>query len=259
MPKIKFILDTQIGPELQTHIKPGLDENPKSSKYFVPKEYKQHPTLFSDDMRMATVKKCMPFLDAMTSGYIIPFYQDSILTFTKKYRGPDHPPGDTVEMSGDIDVAAAVSSTSTLGQYKFHQPWQIPKNYQDKPRLGGKFGNKWFIKTPPGYSCLFIHPMNQPKTDYEVVSGVVDTDVYDLPILFPYLIKKQFATPKKLATTGTQIKFQKGNPMVQVIPFKRESWTSWSGIENDFQKSTQGFGIIIDMYKKTFWQKKKYD
>ena len=258
MPKIKFILDTKIEPEAGTYTKIGLDQSPKPAKSFIPKEYKNLPGLFSEDIRMSTIKKCMPFLDAMTSGYIIPFYQDSILTFTKKdedsYTGED-----SLEMTGDINLNATVTSQTTAGQYKFHQAWQIPKNYQDKPRMAGKLGNKWYIKTPPGYSCLFVHPMNQPKTDYEIVSGVVDTDVYDKIIMFPYFIKKEFAKPKKLSQVGTQIKFQKGNPMVQVIPFKRESWSSWTGIEDDFNKSTQGFGILVDMYKKTFWQKKKYD
>ena len=47
--------------------------------------------------------------------------------------------------------------------------------------------------------------------------------------------------------------------MVQVIPFKRESWTSWVGKDNKFGKSDAGFGLVIDMYKKIFWKKKKYE
>ena len=53
--------------------------------------------------------------------------------------------------------------------------------------------------------------------------------------------------------------------MVQVIPFKRETWTSWTGVNNKLLQTTfdkhpiKGFGLLIDMYKKTFWQKKNYD
>ena len=38
----------------------------------------------------------------------------------------------------------------------------------------GKFINKWLIETPPGYSCLFIHPMNRVEERYKIIEGIVD-------------------------------------------------------------------------------------
>ena len=95
--------------------------------------------------------------------------------------------------------------------------------------------------------------MNQPKKYYELASGVVDTDTYDKIIQFPYFIRKRFTEQQ------AQIYIEKDTPMVQVIPFKRESWTSWVGKDNKFGKSDAGFGLVIDMYKKIFWKKKKYE
>ena len=247
MPNIKFILDRTLNKD-DSELVVGLDNEPQPAKSFISKEYKNLLSYINDDIRDKTVKKCMPFLDAMTSGYIIPFFQDHIITIAKT-----SPNSETASNLENPDLTDVHIHTMQEPSSIFHYPNQLPKNYQDGERPLGKFTNKWHIKTPPGYSCLFIHPLNQPKTDYELAAGVVDTDVYDKIIMFPFYIKKQFT---KLQT---QIHCQKGNPMVQVIPFKRESWTSWSGIEKNFEKSTYGFGILVDMYKKTFWQKKKYD
>ena len=52
----------------------------------------------------------------------------------------------------------------------------------------GKFINKWLIKTPPGYSCLFVKPLNHFETRFEIISGVVDTDTYINTINFPFLL-----------------------------------------------------------------------
>jgi len=247
MPNIKFILDRTLNKD-DSELVVGLDNEPQSAKSFISKEYKDLSGFFEGNLLDETVKKCMPFLDAMTSGYIIPFFQDHIISIAK--TSPNLKTTTAVENPDlkDVHIITLLEPSSI-----FHYPHQLPKNYQDSERPLGKFTNKWLIKTPPGYSCLFIHPLNQPKTDYELAAGIVDTDVYDKIIMFPFYIRKQFTKSQ------IQIHCQKGNPMVQVIPFKRESWTSWSGIDTNFGKSTQGFGLLVDMYKKTFWQKKKYD
>ena len=238
MPKIKFILNTGTGSEITHKHKffTSITESPKPAKNFIPEDYKKLSNYIDNDLRSPTVKKCMPFLDALSSGYIIPLIQDYIITLTKK-----GPKDEEINILGKI------------GERDSHPHIQLPKNYQDSSRPLGKFVNKWYIKTPPGYSCLFIHPLNQPKKDYELAAGVVDTDTYDRGIKFPYFIRKHFTEQK------AQIFLKKGAPMVQVIPFKRESWTSWVGIDKKFGDSPTGFGLLIDVYKQTFWHKKKYD
>ena len=44
---------------------------------------------------------------------------------------------------------------------------------------------------------------------------MVDTDKYPIPVHFPFLLKKNFEGLIK-----------QGTPIIQVIPFKRESWKS---------------------------------
>ena len=58
-----------------------------------------------------------------------------------------------------------------------------------------------------------------------------------------------------------QFLIEKGSPMVQVIPFKRESWKIWSGfyIEKLHAKTLNLINSkFSDRYKKMFWSKKQF-
>ena len=49
--------------------------------------------------------------------------------------------------------------------------------------------------------------------------------------------------------------------MVQIIPFKRESWKMWAGFYHD-KKHSYTLNLLnsefIDRYKKMFWKKKSF-
>ena len=228
MPKIEFF-----------HNSPsGSDYPPRPSKNFIPREYKNLESFTNNDLRHSTVKKCVPFLDALTGGYIIPFFQDYLITmdFEKK----------------NFDVR------SVYGEAPPHSPEQLPNNYQNGAKPIGKFENKWSIRTPPGYSCLFMHPINTSKKDFEIISGIVDTDSWVDTVLFPYYIRRHESKTEKMI----QIQINIGDPMVQVIPFKRESWTSSSKMKKEEKaKNKWGWqrgGRLFDTYKKMSWHKKDY-
>ncbi len=59
---------------------------------------------------------------------------------------------------------------------------------------------------------MFVPPLNRPNEVVEVLSGVVDTDVYVSPINFPFVA---------VAPDGVHT-LPKGAPLMQVIPFARE-------------------------------------
>ena len=61
--------------------------------------------------------------------------------------------------------------------------------------------------------------MNRLEPRFEIISGIVDTDNYINTINFPFILHKR----------DEQFLIKKGEPMVQVIPFKRESWKMWAG------------------------------
>jgi hypothetical protein len=139
-----------------------------------------------------TVKRCMPFLDAMSTGWILP------LAATVRLEIRDG--GATVTGGWNFD-REMVSN---------HGPEQVAGNPHE-PRPPMKFHNYWTVRTAKGWSCLFVPPLNRPNAVVEVFAGIVDTDTYTAPINFPFV-----AT----AADGVHV-LEKGTPLVQVIPFRR--------------------------------------
>jgi len=207
--------------------------HPKAAQRFIPEEYKKLERFPKGNLHKGTVKTCMPFLDSMTAGYIIPFDQDYLV--------------DPVEK--DFSITPANRQQEGIG---FHSQTQLPKEWHKTTgENAGKFINKWLIKTPPGYSCLFIHPMNRLEERWKIIEGVVDTDTYINTIHFPFILKKW----------DEQFLIKKGDPMVQVVPFKRESWKMWSGFyyeKNHSKTSNLLSSKWVDRYKKMFWHKKSF-
>jgi hypothetical protein len=225
--KITFIASNRDFLEVWPH--------PKPATHFIPEEYKKLERHQNNNIQSPTIKTCIPFLDSLTAGYIIPFDQDYLVNPVEN------------------DFTVIPSNEFDPGDFGYHDKAQLPKEWHSKSGQGaGKFHNKWLIKTPPGYSCLFTQPMNRFKEDrFKIIDGIVDTDKYINLINFPFLLNKR----------DKQFIIKKGDPMVQVIPFKRDSWKMWCGfyIEKEHQKT---LNLIlsewVDKYKKMFWSKKSF-
>ena len=207
--------------------------HPQPASRFIPDEYKKLKRFKENNLHNPTVKTCVPFLDSLTMGYIIPFDQDYLI--------------DPIE-----DDFAVTPANKEQNDFGFHNQTQLPEEWKETTgKNAGKFHNKWLIKTAPGYSCLFIKPMNRIETRFDIIAGVVDTDTYINTINFPFILNKR----------DQQFLIKKGEPMVQVIPFKRESWKMWSGfyLEKAHGKVLSMLNSEwVDRYKKMFWRKKSY-
>ena len=118
---------------------------------------------------IGTVKRCRPFLDAMGSGYLIPLCGD--VNFELDSAGKltfDCPNGDTtIEMHDAQQVAGA--------------------SWGNAPIV--KFMNPWIVVTPPGYSTLFVAPLNRSEIPFEIIAGIVDTDLLYAEVNFPAVCK----------------------------------------------------------------------
>jgi len=174
----------------------GVVPPPVPAKDVMPDWFKRLPAVdkahLSPTNHGLTVKRCMPFLDALAAGWILP------LAATVRLEIRDE--GRNVNAGWDFD-RVMVSN---------HNAHQVAGNPRE-PRPPCKFHNFWTIRTPPGWSCLFLPPLNRPNPVVEVVAGVVDTDTYASLINFPF-----FA----IAGDGIHV-LEKGMPLVQVIPFRR--------------------------------------
>ena len=175
----------------------GVIAEPRPAKAALPDWFRKIPAVDMDHVgardNALTIKRCMPFLDALATGWILPLAAEIRLEI--KNGGKD------VESGWEFD-RVMVSN---------HNPHQVA-GHPHTPRPPCKFHNYWSIRTAPGWSCLFVPPLNRPNGIFEVAAGVVDTDTYAAHIHFPFF---------PIGPDGLHI-IEKGTPLVQIFPFRRE-------------------------------------
>lgn len=139
-----------------------------------------------------TVKHCMPFIDALTTGFVIPLQAD-IVVEDGQFRW-DWP-----------------YEESPLG---LHFPTQAPGvPFIDQNEVVVKAHNFWTIRTEAGFATLFTHPLNRLDLPFRTLSGLVDTDGFDaLPVHFPMV----------WVDRGFEGRLAAGTPVAQCIPVRRE-------------------------------------
>ena len=189
----------------------------------------------SDKRNASTIKRCMPVFDSLTAGYLLLLHTD--LTLTKNEDGLNY------NFNWAHDVTDSIS---------FHPSVQL-KGYKDSEQKidAPKLRNPWSIKTPKGYSCLFIPPMHRSATGIKILEGVVDTDTYTSAVQFPFVIDE-----------GFEGDIPAGTPIAQVIPFKRENFKMRIG---DFKEQREAFDVLktigsvwVNGYRNIFRKEKRY-
>lgn len=211
--------------------------SPKSADKFIPDWYKNTSNYIEkskkpdgDGQTTATIKKCMPVFDAMVGGYIIPTYVDIFVSQKDGlpyYEWPNYEP------------------------IAWHPIRQAPLYPNQNGAPYPKWINPWGIKTPKGYSCLFVQPFHR-KSDFNILPGIVDTDEYYAPVNFPFVLND--ISFEGLIPAGT--------PMAQVIPFKRDYWKMSLGNEKDLMNQSKVTNLLrtkfFEGYKSFFRQPKEY-
>ena len=245
--KKKIIFDTYLGEDADSFLNPPLP-----SKKVIPEWYKKIETLHNRDASQPSVKKCMPFLDALSMGYTISTGWDIHI---KKYQKEG-------VWNLEVSYAPQVNEILTIKGLAIdsHSPNQFSEDgyNSDEIHVALKIISPWLITTPPGYSCIFLNPLNHTLPHFRIFSGVVDTDIYPhIAINFPC------ATKKFEGTTKTN---PAGTPLAMVIPFKRDDWQ----IEVNYKKKKEEevfahtprlilFKNMLDNYKNKIWNKKNFD
>lgn len=217
---------------------------PIPASTMVPEWYKDLESYMSGEKKpngnagtTATAKRCMPIFDAMTGGYLILTHAD---LFVSQKEEPD---GKVIPFY----------EWANHGAISFHPKEQLPDHPDDTGHEVAypKWNNTWGIKTPPGYSTLFIPPMHR-ENPIIALPGVVDTDTYNSPVNFPFVLRD----PKMEGLIPA------GTPIVQVIPFKRDSWKMETGgqeaLETQDKINKKLRSVFFDSYKRQFRQPKEY-
>lgn len=169
-----------------------------------------------------TVKACPGIIDYCSAGFVIPAWCD-------------------VEMMPSPD-GQHVNVRYSHRKYKqgFHTPDALQGFMQQKfgVRMAVKLDNPWQMWAAEGYSLMYLPMYYYDDTrNWEAIPGWIDHDLGAVSSPLNILLKE----PKY-----TMIR--QGEPIVQVVPIKREEITAYTG---DISKSTiaryNGISFLRDM------------
>jgi hypothetical protein len=217
---------------IEFHAHPSLVDaapRPYPASRAIPEWFRAMPT---EHAGQDTVKRCMPFLDAMTSGYIIPLQHEVKIGLTGTQLKVEQPTQEPLAVQiFTPDKFPGAPFPPGMPALKFHSPW--------------------VVKTPPGYSTLFVAPFNRIELPLLPLSGIVDTDTFYIEVTYPALC---------LLQPGQEFVMPRGTPLVQAIPFKRDAWQSAVRPFDEASYRAQHETILQDhrFYRDRHWQKKSF-
>lgn len=191
---------------------------------------------FNGNATNFTVKKCVPFLDALTSGYMFILQQDIVVM-----DSPANPELPFIDWKSDKIAAVTDHSLDQIGEF------QVSEAYV---RHVFKWHNDWEVSTPRGYGAVFSHPPNRFDLPFRTMTGFVDTDSYQTPVQFPFVLEKTF---RGIIRAGT--------PVAHILPVKRNSWTSSYEPFDELAVDKKSFNFrksIHSSYRNFNWFKKSY-
>jgi len=180
---------------------------PLPSKKLVPSWFKHIPPKVEDPKlgEIQSVKKCIPFLDAMTAGYTLLAHMDIMIELAE---------------DGSIKLPYLDDHHKMLSEM-----WKPIERHPGSQVQGAvfqnmtilKYMNPWIIETPKDYSMLFLPPINQLENPIIPIVGLVDTDGYDNVINIPFIHTQ--------LEPGNPVFIPAGTPICQMIPIKRDNWS----------------------------------
>lgn len=232
--KIKFIAP-------DSHVMDAR-EKPRPASEFVPEWWKKmspysdsygNPSKFTlSPQPNVTAKKCFPLLDGITSGYIATLWADLLVTQT--------PDGPYIKWGTDVSVLEAWPHFQSSS-------YEIPEGFS---KTVFKYYHGWVIETPKDYSCLITHPIGYPNLPIKTITGVIDTDSLKTHANSPFVVKE-----------GFEGIIERGTPMFQIIPFKRDSWKAEYQIMKpfeDFNNNEKLHSRIVSSYGRFLRKPKEY-
>lgn len=175
-----------------------------------------------------TIKGCVPVQDFLTSGYVIRSCADIAIT-----------PDNESDPSGWW-WSSGKSMCAT------HEHNQCPVSISGKKHNYIKINNVWRVKTPPGYSCYYYQPDFLGDKKLKLFSGIVDSDAYTNPVLFPGVV-----------LGNDSFVINAGDPLMVVFPFKRGDWEHTLSLCEDDSESVIS-RIMERAYQKLFHKQKRY-
>jgi len=196
------------------------------------------------DLKAAGMKSCMPFLDALNSGYFLTTWVDIEITKNDgveiKYKYLDkNSKGENIYSA--IDWGMVKERNGAIG-YTIPRPAGHSHNHM-------VWDSKWGWEVPKGWSVLVTHPLNQAQLPFTTLSAIVDSDRYVPHGNIPFFLKEGW--------TGV---IEKGTPFAQLIPINRQEWMATSKVAGPKEKfiANKARSVQFGYYRSKLWVPKKY-
>jgi hypothetical protein len=201
----------------------------------------------SDNHIIGGMKSCIPFLDAIISGYSICLWEDLYVATTDKvekfYSVEKNPYTDNYEEKQQPYLPMVEERTGDSG-YTIPRPNGYCHNHMI-------FKGQWGVRLPKGWSLEVTHPLNRFDLPFITTSGIIDSDEWWTGGNIPFFFQKDFE--------GV---IPKGTPIAQLIPIKRSSWISYvSELSASRSRyiSNKVRSVPMGWYKNNIWVKKEYN
>lgn len=184
------------------------------------------------------VKNCPGIIDYLSTGYIIPSWDNFIFRDNNKSLYGNW----TTNFDNQLD-------SHGIKQFYTMEKFELP-NYD----RFFKFNTPWYIRTEPGVSCLIMHPYWHRKNNFTTVSGIYHTDKQEIPL--KWFFEWNYDIKSGMDLESADIKNQtisKGDPIMLVVPFHRKTYKKEIKYVSDKE--------IMRLHKKTSGnlQSFKYD
>jgi hypothetical protein len=218
---------------------------PQPSKKYIPYWFKEMPTTIKKINGIGysgTAKKCMPFIDGLTSGYIQELACDIHIDST-------NPDFITYDWGGSKTISVNFRPMSSR-QEDSNSAYSMP-HFPGYSKQEFHWNTFWEPKTPSGYSTFFFHPANRFDLPFITHNGIIDTDKWSGCGPLPFVIKTGF--------TGL---IPAGTPIYQMLFIKRDSWNSEQGKYSEEYSKKSEYSLrrfLGDGYKKQIWSRKDYN
>jgi hypothetical protein len=206
----------------------------------IPEWYKKSEITYTEDHGDHThehngLKTCVPFLDALLSGYCLTTWTDVHIKIEDE--GKIH-----IDFGDDVTSPIIAERTKTVGYHMPRPAGHLPNHLVWTP--------KWGFKSPKGFSSLIVHPLNRFDLPFTTSSGIIDSDKFHGSGNVPFFLKE-----------GFEGVIPKGTPFAQIIPIKREEWMAVYDpsmvdiiptVGEKLRAANRGY------YRDNYWVKKVY-
>lgn len=176
----------------------NLEIMPASKCY--PEWYKEAQVYSKNDTSnkaKGSFKKCGPFTDSFSIGYMMPLQKDLTITFVNGIRKIST----FVSLDPLLIISESINNNPTL---------PIPDGFSSD---GFAWNTKNIIDIPEGYKALITHPLNRYDLPFITLSAVINGGFILQTGNVPFFLKEDFE--------GT---IPAGTPIFQIILFKDEDW-----------------------------------